>query len=116
MFVGIYLLVVHDPSVASKDGFHDLFDVHIPKGSILNPIRPGALSCRTHILGRVFNVLSALLGQESPQFMTAAGFSDSPHFIYSGYKEDGEWFQLYWIGFGGILARLVGDGPDGHCL
>ena len=116
MFVGIYLLIVYDPNIVPNDGFHDLIDVRIPEGSLLNPIRPGALSCRTHMLGRIFDVLSALLGQKSPKFMTAAGFSDSPHFMYSGYKQDGEWFQLYWIGFGGIPARPIGDGPDGHCL
>ena len=70
------------------------------------------------------DVLSGLLGQRAPEFMTAAGFSDSPHFMYSGasfllkkepgkggtniyqpagYRKNGEWFQLYWIGFGGEL-------------
>ncbi|KAL8791602.1 MAG: hypothetical protein Q9195_005807 [Heterodermia aff. obscurata] len=116
MFVGIYLLVVYDPSVVANDGFHDLIDVHIPEGSLLYPIRPAALSCRTHFLGRLMDVLSGLLGQRAPEFMTAAGFSDSPHFMYSGYRQNGSWFQLYWIGFGGIPARPIGDGPDGHCL
>ena len=100
MFVGIYLLAVYDPSVVANDGFHDLVDVVIPVGSLLNPIRPAALSCRTHFLGRLMDVLSALLGQKAPEFMTAAGFSDSPHFMYSGYRPEGDWFQLYWIGFG----------------
>ena len=36
------------------------------------------------MLGRVFDLLSGLLGQKAPEFMTAAGFSDSPHFMYSG--------------------------------
>ena len=116
MFVGIYLLVVYDSSVVANDGFHDLLDVHIPEGTLLHPIRPAALSCRTHFLGRLMDVLSGLLGQRAPEFMTAAGFSDSPHFMYSGYRQDGTWFQLYWIGFGGIPARPIGDGPDGHCL
>ena len=43
-------------------------------------------------------------------------FSDSPHFMYSGYDKNGEWVQLYQIGFGGIPGRPVGDGPDGHSL
>lgn len=116
MFVGIYLLVVYDPSVVANDGFHDLIDVRIPEGSLLSPIRPAALSCRTHFIGRLMDVLSGLLGQKAPEFMTAAGFSDSPHFMYSGYRSSGDWFQLYWIGFGGIPARPIGDGPDGHCL
>ncbi|KAL8917589.1 MAG: hypothetical protein Q9208_007872 [Pyrenodesmia sp. 3 TL-2023] len=116
MFVGIYMLVVHDTNVVANDGFHDLVEVTIPEGTLLHPIRPAALSCRTHFLGRLMDVLSGLLGQRAPEFMTAAGFSDSPHFMYSGYRSNGEWFQLYWIGFGGIPARPIGDGPDGHCL
>ncbi|MCX6464309.1 MAG: hydantoinase B/oxoprolinase family protein, partial [Pseudonocardiales bacterium] len=50
----------------------------------------------------------------------AAGFSSSPHFMYSGHYTSGdragEWFQLYSIGFGGIPGRPLGDGPDGHSL
>ncbi|MEO0974619.1 MAG: hydantoinase B/oxoprolinase family protein, partial [Pseudomonadota bacterium] len=78
--------------------------------------RPAALSCRTHALGRIFDVISGLFGQGNPDFLCAAGFSDSPHFMYSGYKEDGEWYQLYQIGFGGIPGKPMGDGPDGHSL
>jgi N-methylhydantoinase B len=48
--------------------------------------------------------------------MCAAGFSDSPHFMYSGYNRNGEWYQLYQIGFGGIPGKPFGDGPDGHSL
>ncbi len=48
--------------------------------------------------------------------MCAAGFSDSPHFMYSGYDKNGEWYQLYQIGFGGIPGKPFGDGPDGHSL
>ena len=36
------------------------------------------------MLGRLMDLLSGLLGQKAPEFMTAAGFSDSPHFMYSG--------------------------------
>ena len=116
MFIGIFLLVVYDSRVVPNDGFHDLIEVHIPEGCLLRPIRPAALSCRTHFLARLMDVLSGLLGQRAPEFMTAAGFSDSPHFMYSGYRDNGTWFQLYWLGFGGIPGRPIGDGPDGHCL
>src|SRR6266536_2295955 len=80
MFVGIYLIVVYDPNTVVNDGFHDLVDLYIPKGTILNPVRPAALSTRTHLLGRVLDLLSGLIGQKDPTFMTAGGFSDSPHF------------------------------------
>ena len=84
MFFGFYLIAVYDPGNLVNDGFHELADVHIPLGCLLNPIRPAALSCRTHLLGRVLDLIAGLLGQKAPEFMTAGGFSDSPHFMFSG--------------------------------
>jgi len=116
MFFGAFTINLFDPSILFNDGFYDLVDVRIPQGSILKPNFPAALSCRTHLLGRIFDVMGGLLGQGTPDAMSAAGFSDSPHFMYSGYDENDEWFQLFQIGFGGIPGRPVGDGVDGHSL
>lgn len=116
MFAGIYMIMVFDPQILFNDGFYDLMEVRIPPGTLLKPLKPAALSCRTHALGRIFDILGGLLGQGNPEFLCAAGFSDSPHFMYSGYDERGEWFQLFQIGFGGIPGRPLGDGPDGHSL
>jgi 5-oxoprolinase (ATP-hydrolysing) len=116
MFIGYYLLAVYDPHCVVNDGFHDLVDIRIPSGTILRPVRPAALSCRTHLLGRVMDVMQALFGQRNPAYRCAAGFSDSPHLFYSGFKPNGEFFLLYQIGFGGVPARPIGDGPDCHCL
>ena len=90
--------------------------MRIPRGSLLKPNYPAALSGRTHALGRIFDVMGGLLGQGAPEALNAAGFSDSPHLFYSGYDNSGEWFQLFQIGFGGIPGRPAGDGPDGHSL
>jgi N-methylhydantoinase B len=116
MFFGIYMIMVFDPQILFNDGFYDLVDVRIPEGSLLKPRFPAALSCRTHALGRIFDVLGALLGQKTPEFLCAAGFSSSPHLMFSGTHPNGEWFQLFQIGFGGIPGRPFGDGPDGHSL
>lgn len=83
-----------DPATVVNDGSFDLIKVTIPEGTILNPIRPAALSCRTHLLGRLFDVIGALFGQRQPEFLSAAGYSDSPHLFYSGWAENGEWFQV----------------------
>ena len=117
MFFGSFTINVVDPQIVFNDGFYDLVDVRIPQGTLLKPNYPAALSGRTHALGRIFDVLGALLGMGAPEMMlNAAGFSDSPHLFYSGYDDNGEWFQLFQIGFGGIPGRPVGDGPDGHSL
>ncbi len=120
MFFGTYMISVFDPQILWNDGFYPLVDVRIPEGTLLKPRYPAALSCRTHGLGRIFDMLTGLLGQRQPEFLCAAGFSSSPHLMYSGtYTEGeraGEWFQLYQIGFGGIPGRPFGDGPDGYSL
>ncbi|MDC0074297.1 hydantoinase B/oxoprolinase family protein [Alphaproteobacteria bacterium] len=116
MFLGAFTINIFDPQILFNDGFYDLVDVRIPAGTILKPMKPASLSSRTHMLGRIFDIMGGLLGQGAPDALNAAGFSDSPHFMYSGYDSSGEWFQLYQIGFGGIPGRPVGDGPDGHSL
>ena len=116
MFFGIYMIMVFDPQILFNDGFYPLVDVRIPKGCLLKPEFPAALSCRTHALGRIFDILGGLLGQRQPEFLNAAGFSSSPHLMFSGTDAEGKWFQLFQIGFGGIPGRPFGDGPDGHSL
>ncbi len=121
MFFGSFTINIVDPQIAFNDGFYDLVDVRIPEGTLLKPKYPAALSGRTHALGRIFDILGALLGMGAPnELLNAAGFSDSPHLFYSGYDtrpgKNDEWFQLFQIGFGGVPGRPVGDGPDGHSL
>lgn len=116
MFFGIYMIMVFDPQILFNDGYYSLIDVRIPEGSLLKPKFPAALSGRTHALGRIFDILGGLLGQKTPEFLNAAGFSSSPHLFYSGTDKHGDYFQLFQIGFGGIPGRPLGDGPDGHSL
>jgi len=120
MFFGIYMITVADPQILWNDGFYPLVDVIIPEDSFWKPKYPAALNARNHGIGRIFDLFGGVLGQTNPSLLNAAGFSSSPHFMYSGnYTEGdrkGEWFQLYSIGFGGIPGRPIGDGPDGHSL
>ena len=114
MHCGVFLIMLADPQILFNDSFYDLMEVRIPKGTLFNPFKPAALSCRTHGLARCMDVLAGLFGQGNPDYLCAAGFSASPHFLYSGYNERGEWFQLFHIAFGGIAAAPSGDGADGH--
>ncbi|MFZ3454034.1 hydantoinase B/oxoprolinase family protein [Arthrobacter sp. 7Tela_A1] len=120
MFFGIYMITVADPQILWNDGFYPLVDVEIPDDTFWKPRYPAALNGRNHGIGRLFDLFGGLLGQANPDLLNGAGFSSSPHFMYSGNYSSGdrrgEWFQLYSIGFGGIPGRPVGDGPDGHSL
>ena len=67
MFCGVFMIMVFDPQIMFNDGFYDLMEVRIPQGSLLKPDAPAALSCRTHALGRIFDVISGLLGPGEPR-------------------------------------------------
>ena len=116
MYCGVFMIYLADPQILFNDGFYELMEFRIPKGSLLAPQKPAALSGRTHALARICDVLNGLFGQGNPDYLCAAGFSASPHFFFSGHNEYGEWFQQYQIGFGGIAGKPSGDGADGHAM
>jgi N-methylhydantoinase B len=90
MFFGIYMITVADPQILWNDGFYPLVDVTIPEGSYWKPKHPASLNGRNHGVGRVFDLFGGLLGQTNPALLNAAGFSSSPHFMYSGHYSSGE--------------------------
>ena len=88
MFAGVYMIMVFDPQILFNDGFYDLMEVRIPPGTLLKPLKPAALSCRTHALGRIFDILGGLLGQGNPAFMCAAGLLRQPALHVLGVRQE----------------------------
>ena len=114
MFIGAFLISVFDPAIMFNDGFYDLLHIKTPKGSLLRPDFPAALGCRTHVLSRLFDVLSGALSINTPQNSPAAGYGTSPYFIYSGKDENNREFHLMEVMYGGLPGRPFADGLDGH--
>jgi N-methylhydantoinase B len=114
MFIGVYLIMVFDPQILFNDGFYPLLHITMPDGSLVQPRFPAALGCRTHALTRLFDVLGGALGHGAPEFSTAAGYGTSPYLLFNGTQENGEFFHLMEISFGGIPGRPFGDGMDAH--
>lgn len=114
MFIGVYLIMVFDPQILFNDGFYPLLHVTIPEKTLLNPEFPAALGCRTHALTRLFDVLGGALGKGAPELSTAAGYGTSPYMLYNGHDENGDFFHLMEITYGGIPGRPMGDGMDAH--
>ncbi len=113
MFFGVYLIMAFDPAILFNEGFYRQFVVTLPEGSLLNPRFPAALSNRLNTHTRFFDCQSGALGQKNPALSMAAGYGTSPYFVYSGYDEDGEYFVLVELLFGGVPGRPLGDGIDG---
>ncbi|MFK7830462.1 MAG: hydantoinase B/oxoprolinase family protein [Congregibacter sp.] len=114
LFFGIYMIMAFDPEILFNEGFYDLFEIVLPEGSLLNPKFPAALGNRLNTHTRFFDCQAGALGQRAPHLSMAAGYGTSPHFIFTGEDEDGKYFQLMELLFGGVPGRPRGDGFDGH--
>lgn len=114
LFFGVYMIMAFDPKIMFNEGFYDLFEVILPEGSLLNPKFPAALSNRLNTHTRFFDCQAGALGQQAPHLSMAAGYGTSPHFIFTGQDDNGKYFQLMELLFGGVPGRPRGDGLDGH--
>jgi N-methylhydantoinase B len=114
LFLGIYMIMAFDPGILFNDGLYGVFEVTLPEGSLLNPKFPAPLSNRLNVHTRLFDCISGALGQNSPELSMAAGYGTSPFFVFSGYEDDGRYFQFVELLFGGLPARYKADGLDGH--
>ena len=107
LFFGIYMIMAFDPEILFNDGIYDVFEVTLPEGSLLNPKFPAPLSNRLNVHTRLFDCISGALGQKAPELSMAAGYGTSPFFVFSGYDDDGEYFQFVELLFGGLPARYT---------
>jgi N-methylhydantoinase B len=114
LFFGIYMIMAFDPEILFNDGLYDVFEIVLPEGSLLNPRFPAPLSNRLNVHTRFFDCISGALGQKAPDLAMAAGYGTSPYFVFSGYGEDGRYFQFVELLFGGVPGRPIADGLDGH--
>ena len=114
MFFGVYLIMAFDPAILFNEGYNDVFEVVLPEGSLLNPKFPAPLSNRLSIHTRFFDCQSGALGQRAPDLSMAAGYGTSPYLVYSGTDDNGDYFQMVELLFGGLPGRPADDGLDGH--
>jgi N-methylhydantoinase B len=114
MFMGVFLIMAFSPELVFNDGYYDLINVTIPEGSILRPEFPAPVGNRLTLMARQFDVVGAVFSKALEQFAVSGGYGTSPNFVFAGTDEKGEEFQVLEILYGGIPARPVGDGLDGH--
>ncbi len=114
MFMGVFLIMAFSPDLVFNDGYYDLINVTLPEGSILRPTFPAPVGNRLSLMARQFDVVGAVFSKALAQFAVSGGYGTSPNFVFAGTDENGEDFQVLEILYGGIPARPVGDGLDGH--
>jgi N-methylhydantoinase B len=115
MFVGLFIIMTVDPDITFNDGFYDRVKVEIPKGAVLNPEFPAAVSNRLPTMTKQHEVLQGVYSLALGDTFSAGGsYGTNPNLVYSGVDSGGNSFQLLELLYGGIPARPKGDGLDGH--
>ena len=103
---------VTSPDIPNCEGYMRPLRVHVPEGTILNPLLPAACAARGVMGYRVFDAIMGALAQVVPERVIAAGEGGPTLFSVGGYH-DGRPFVLTEVMVGTWGARAGKDGVEG---
>jgi N-methylhydantoinase B len=101
-----------DPSIPANAGYYRTIQTIAPQGSVINPVSPAAIGCRSVSCAVLGDVIASVLSQALPN---KALSGSGPHhlFIFSGTNpRTGSYFVDYETLAGGMGARSNNDGMD----
>jgi N-methylhydantoinase B len=108
------LISVTDPTIPVNDGCFRPIGLHIPKGCMMNPIRPAPVAGgNVETSQRNVDVLMRALAEAVPDKVPAAGQGTMNNISIGGVREDGSPWTFYETIAGGSGGRPVSDGVDG---
>jgi len=113
---GIYftLISVTDPSIPVNDGCFRPITLRIPRGCMMNPIRPAPVAGgNVETSQRNVDVLMKAFSQILPGKVPAAGLGTMNNITIGGALPDGRPWTFYETIGGGSGGRPTGDGVDG---
>jgi N-methylhydantoinase B len=113
---GIYftLISVTDPTIPVNDGCFRPITLHIPKGCLMNPIRPAPVAGgNVETSQRNVDVLMRAFAQILPDRVPAAGQGTMNNVSIGGLDRDGAPWAFYETIGGGSGGRPGSDGVDG---
>jgi N-methylhydantoinase B len=102
-----------DPEVPANAGYYRTLDISAPPGSVVGPVPPAAIGCRSISASVLGDVIAAALSQALPDKALAGS---GPHHLYVLSGTDprtGRYFVNYETLAGGMGARAKRDGVDG---
>ncbi|HKA42588.1 MAG TPA: hydantoinase B/oxoprolinase family protein [Burkholderiales bacterium] len=102
-----------DPDVPANAGYYRTIEVSAPPGSVVGPVPPAAIGCRSISASVLGDVIAAALSQAMPG-KGLAGCGPHHLFVLSGTDpRSGAYFVDYETVAGGMGARPDRDGVDG---
>ena len=101
-----------DPGVPANAGYYRTIEMKGPSGTVVDPVAPAAIGCRSVSCAILGDVIAAALTKVMPEKALAGS---GPHhlFIFSGIDpKSGQYFVDYETMAGGMGARANRDGMD----
>jgi N-methylhydantoinase B len=100
-----------DPSIAMNEGCFRPLEVHLPRGSLVNPEPPAACGGRLVTVAAATEAILAALARARPGGAVAASSLIQVYALSGSHPDGSTWLNLLYE-FGGLGARAGGDGPD----
>lgn len=101
-----------DPDVPANAGYFDTIEIRAPEGSVVQPVAPAPVGCRSISAGVLGDVIALALSQAMPERAIAGS---GPHHlaVFAGPDpRSGDYFVNYETIAGGMGARPNRDGID----
>jgi N-methylhydantoinase B len=103
---------VTDPTIPSNGGCFRPLSLHLPEGTIVNPVEPAPVNARTATIKRITGCMIGALAQVVPQKVPAASAGELLVMAFGGRKSTGEQFIVGELVAGGSGASADSDGVD----
>lgn len=103
---------VTDPTIPSNGGCFRPLSLHLPEGTIVNPVEPAPVNARTATIKRITGCMIGALAQVVPQKVPAASAGELLVMAFGGRKSTGDQFIVGELVAGGSGASADSDGVD----
>lgn len=103
-----------DASIPTNGGCFRPVSLHLPVGSLVNPVAPAPVNARTATIKRMCGMMVGALAEAVPDRVPAASASVSTMLAFGGRRADGSSFIVSELVAAGTGGSQAGDGVD--CL
>ena len=101
-----------DPNIPTNGGCFRPVTLHLPEGSLVNPVEPAPVNSRTSTLKRIASCIVGALKEALPDAVPADGSSQLTVLMFGGTRANGERFVVGEFDAGGSGAGPYRDGVD----
>jgi len=100
-----------DPTIAMNEGCFRPLEVHLPRGTLVNPEPPAACGGRLVTVAAATEAILEALARARPDGAVAASSLIQVYALSGTWPDGSTWLNLLYE-FGGLGARAGADGPD----